>query len=104
MTLPAGTNLSSLSPEIRLPETATVTPNSGSAIDFSAGPVTFEVTATNGAHRTYTAIVAASGDLKILSFAIGDNAGVINYTTGTIDVTIGSQDDDITNLTRIIRK
>jgi Domain of unknown function (DUF4960) len=98
MTLPAGTSLSGLSPEIRLPETASVTPGSGSSIDFSAGPVTFEVTSTNGAHRTYTATVAAFGDPKILSFAIGDNAGIINYTTGVIDVTIGSQEGDITNL------
>ncbi|MXN91670.1 DUF4960 domain-containing protein [Flavobacterium sp. Sd200] len=99
MTLPAGTSLSSLTPEIRLPETASVTPNSGSAIDFSAGPVTFEVRSTNGAKRNYVATVAAFGDPKILSFSIGDNAGIIDYTAGTINVSIGSQDGDITNLT-----
>lgn len=99
MTLAAGTDLSSLSPEIRVPESASVTPGSGTELDFSAGAVTFEVSAENGAHRTYTASIAAFGDPKILSFSIGDNAGVINYDTGVIDVAIGSQDGDITNLT-----
>ncbi|KAB1156944.1 DUF4960 domain-containing protein [Flavobacterium luteum] len=98
MTLPSGTDLKNVTPEIRLPESATVTPASGSTIDFSAGPVTFEVVSTNGAHRTYTVSLAAYGDPKILSFSIAGKTGVINETNNTIAVEIGSQDGNLNNL------
>lgn len=98
MTLPSGTDLTSVTPEIRLPETATVTPGSGTTLDFSSGSKTFEVTSTNGANRTYTASIAAYGDPKILMFSIGDNAGVINEAAGTITVQIGSQDGNLSGL------
>lgn len=99
MTLPSGTDLKNVKPEIRLPESASVTPTSGSTIDFSNGPVTFEVVSTNGAHRTYTASIAAYGDPKILSFSIAGKTGVINETNNTIAVEIGSQDGNLSNLT-----
>ncbi|MFV8325914.1 hypothetical protein [Flavobacterium sp. ZS1P14] len=98
MTLPSGTDLKNVKPEIRLPESASVTPASGSTIDFSAGPVTFEVVSTNGAHRTYTASIAAYGDPKILSFSIAGKMGVINEANNTISVEIGSQDGNLNNL------
>lgn len=98
MTLPSGTDLAHITPEIRMPETATVNPGSGTTLDFSNGPKTFEVTATNGAHRTYTASIAAFGDPKILMFSIAGHAGVINEATGTITVQIGSQDGNLNNL------
>ncbi|MDI6051202.1 hypothetical protein QLS31_15345 [Flavobacterium sp. XS2P24] len=98
MTLPSGTDLKNVKPEIRLPESASVTPASGSTVDFSNGPVTFEVVSTNGAHRTYTASIAAYGDPKILSFSIGDKLGVIDEANRTIQIEIGSQDGDLSNL------
>ncbi|WP_310595469.1 hypothetical protein [Flavobacterium sp.] len=98
MTLPSGTDLTKVTPEIRMPETATVSPTSGSTIDFSKGPVIFEVKSTNGANRKYTASIAAYGDPKILSFAIADKLGVINETSRTIAVEIGSQDGNLNNL------
>lgn len=98
MTLPSGTDLKNVTPEIRLPETASITPASGTSIDFSNGPVTFEVVSTNGAHRTYTASIAAYGDPKILSFSIGDKLGVIDEANRTIQIEIGSQGGDLSNL------
>lgn len=91
-TLPAGTDLSAVPVEMSLPEGATVEPASGSTVDFTSGPVIFTVT-NNGVSREYTANVAAYGDPKMLSFSIGTNVGVINEDLGTIDVTVGSQED-----------
>jgi len=98
MTLPAGTDLSSINVMLSVPEGTTVTPESGSIIDFSSGPVVFQTMAENGANREYTAMVGAFGDPKILSFTIGENAGVIDEDNNTINVEIGSQDGDIANL------
>jgi hypothetical protein len=98
MTLPSGTDLKNVKPEIRLPESASVTPASGSTIDFSNGPVTFEVVSTNGAHRTYTASIGAYGDPRMLSFSIAGKMGVINELNNTIAVEIGSQDGNLNNL------
>jgi hypothetical protein len=98
MTLPAGSDLKHVVPEIRIPDSATISPASGTTLDFSAGPITFEVTSTNGAHRTYTASIAAYGDPKMLSFAIGDKNGVIDEVKGTIEVEIGSQDGNLSSL------
>ena len=96
-TLPAGSNITSVPVELTLPEGATVEPASGSAIDFSKGPVIFTVT-NNGVSRKYTATIAAYGSPMMMSFSIGEKVGVINQTAGTIDVTVGSQ-EDITKLT-----
>ncbi|WP_412561423.1 DUF5018 domain-containing protein [Winogradskyella sp. MIT101101] len=97
-TLPSGTNLNSLTVNMTLPEGTTVDPASGSTLDFSSGPIIFTTNAANGASRQYTATLAAFGDPKILSFSVGDNAGVIDDAAGTITVDIGSQDGDITSL------
>lgn len=99
MTLPAGTSLSALQVNLTLPEGTTVNPESGSTVDFSAGPVVFTTVASNGANREYTVTIAAFGDPRILSFSIGDKAGTIDDAAGTITVDIGSQDGDISNLT-----
>jgi hypothetical protein len=96
-TLPAGTNLTSVSVNMTLPEGAVVQPASGSSVDFSNGPVVFTVT-NNGIARKYTVTVAAFGDPMIMTFAIGDNQGVIDHVNGAIAVTVGSQ-ADITRLT-----
>jgi len=96
-TLPAGTNISSVPVEITLPEGATVEPASGTTVDFSKGPVIFTVS-NNGISRKYTATVAAYGSPMIMSFSIGEKVGTINQTTGTIEITVGSQ-EDITKLT-----
>ncbi|MGY5848098.1 DUF4960 domain-containing protein [Salegentibacter sp. HM20] len=99
MTLPAGTDLSAVQVDLSLPDGTTVSPESGSILDFSDGPVLFQTQAQNGANREYTAMLAAYGDPKFLNFTIGENAGVINHEERTIVVEIGSQDGDITNLT-----
>ena len=98
ITLPAGTNISNVKPQINLPEAASVTPASGSTIDFSQGPVTFVVESSNGAKRTYTAYVGAFGAPRILTFSVGENQGTIDDGEGTIAIEIGSQDGDVTNL------
>ena len=96
-TLPAGSNISSVPVEITLPEGATVEPASGTTVDFSKGPVIFTVS-NNGISRKYTATVAAYGSPMIMSFSIGDKTGTINQAAGTIEITVGSQ-EDITKLT-----
>ncbi|AXP81122.1 Putative glycoside hydrolase [Mariniflexile rhizosphaerae] len=91
-TLPAGSNLSNVAVDMVLPEGATVDPASGSAVDFSTGPVIFTIT-NNGVSREYTATVAAFGDPMIMTFSIGENVGVIDQANGTIDITVGSEEN-----------
>ncbi len=98
MTLSAGADLSSVTVDLTVPEGTTVTPASGSTIDFTSGPVIFQTKASNGASREYTAMVGAFGNPKFLSFAIGDNAGQIDEANNTINVEIGSQDGNIADL------
>ncbi len=98
MTLPAGSNLAQVTPEIRIPDGSTVTPASGGTFNFSNGPLEFKVVSSDGANRKYTVNLAVYGDPKILSFGIGTNAGVINDALGTITVQIGSQDGNLNNL------
>lgn len=92
LTLPAGANISSVMVDMTLPDGATVDPASGSTLDFSSGPVIFKVT-NNGVTREYTVTIAAYGDPMIMTFAIGDNDGVIDQANGTIEVTVGSQEN-----------
>lgn len=99
LTMPAGSDLTALNVEMTTPEGTVVSPESGSVVDFSAGPVVFKTTAANGTNREYTATVVAYGEPKINSFKIGDKAAVIDYTSNTITMELGSQDGDITSLT-----
>lgn len=92
LTLPAGTDTSNVTVNTTLPEGATIDPASGSTVDFSAGPVIFTVS-NNGVSREYTATVAAFGDPMIMTFSIGDKVGVIDQENGTIEVTVGSQEN-----------
>ena len=96
-TLPAGSDLSSVTVNISLPEGAAVSPVSGSTVDFSNGPVIFTVS-NNGVEREYTATISVYGNPLMMSFSIGENMGDIDQENGVINVTVGSQ-EDITNLT-----
>ena len=96
-TLPAGSELNAVVVDMNLPEGATVAPASGSNVDFSQGPVIFTVS-NNGIDRKYTATITAFGNPLIMTFSIGENMGVIDQENGTINVTVGSQ-EDITKLT-----
>lgn len=96
-TLPAGSDLAAVSVDIELPDGATVNPADGSKVDFSKGPVIFTVS-NNGISRTYTVTVAAFGNPLIMTFSIGKAMGIIDQGNGTIDLTVGSQ-EDITKLT-----
>lgn len=98
MTLPSGSDLTKVTPEIRLPEGATITPDANGTFDFSKGSVVFEIKSSDGANRKYTVSLGVYGDPRILSFSIGDKAGVIDQVTGKITVQVGSQDGDITKL------
>lgn len=90
--LPAGTNIAAVTVNITLPEGASVDPASGSTLDFSSGPVIFKVS-NLGVTREYSVTVAAYGDPLIMTFSIGENAGVIDQVNGTIAVTVGSQEN-----------
>ena len=57
--LPAGTNVTSLTPTITVSEGATISPASGATVDFTA-PVIYTVTAANKATRQYVVMVTVS--------------------------------------------
>lgn len=98
MTMDAGTDMTSLTPEIKLPEGTTVTPSSGTAQNFSKGSVIYKTTAQNGAKREYTVTLAAYGDPKFLSFSIAGKAGTIDNVNRKITLEIGSQDGNLSSL------
>jgi uncharacterized protein YcfJ len=99
VTVPYGTDIASLSPDILFTGSA-VSPASETPQDFT-GPVTYRVTAGDGSARDYTVIVQqAASDEKILtSFNIGNAVGVINGQAITITVPYGT---DITGLSPVI--
>jgi hypothetical protein len=69
LTLPAGTNVTALSPVIAVSEKAAVSPASGVMQDFS-NPVTYTVTAENGSAQPYTVTVLAAANKTALNAAI----------------------------------
>jgi hypothetical protein len=89
-----------LAPEISLPEGTTVTPSSGTEMDFSDGSVIYKTEAKNGASREYTVTLGAFGVPQIMSFSIAGVPGIIDEENGTITVTVGSQ-ENLRNLTPI---
>ena len=103
------TLLSSLVPAITVSEGATVLPSSGSEVDFSNGPVTFTVTAQDGAT---TANYTATATFEDPSFPIdeqlaGEYKGLLNITLGgepvgsdiAKNITVAKVDDETVSLT-----
>ena len=82
VTVPYGTDLTSLSPTIAISPLAGIRPFSGQAQDYSA-PAKYTVTAQSGDQQTYTVNVqnALNHEKQILSFDITNKTGV----TTTID-------------------
>ncbi|MBV6646635.1 MAG: DUF5018 domain-containing protein [Cyclobacteriaceae bacterium] len=100
-TVPFGTDLTSLSPTVTVSQSATVSPASGAAQDFTS-PVTYTVMAEDGSTADYTVTVSveAGSDAKdITSFVFEgldpDVTGVITGTEIAADVPFGT---DVTTL------
>jgi hypothetical protein len=75
------TNLAQVSTIITLSPQATVSPGSGTAVDFSQGPVEFTVTAQNGTTQVYTVTVTKKGKAS-LTLAWQPNEGFTDAGTG----------------------
>ncbi|MDR2020149.1 MAG: DUF5018 domain-containing protein [Treponema sp.] len=99
VTVPSGTDITSLSPVIGFTGNA-VAPASETAQDFT-DPVSYRVSAADGSTRDYTVIVrhAVSGEKAITSFTIGSAAGVISGQNITITVPYGT---DVSDLSPVI--
>lgn len=80
VTLPYGTDLTSLKPEITVKNAKSVSPASGAAVNLTA-PVTYTVTAEDGTTKTYT-VTATVAD-KSLSDKLWED--VLNQTGGSTD-------------------
>lgn len=80
ITLPYGTDLTSLRPEITVKNAKSVSPASGAAVNLTA-PVTYTVTAEDGTTKTYT-VTATVAD-KSLSDKLWED--VLNQTGGSTD-------------------
>lgn len=93
VTLPYGTSVKALSPSIQLSQGATVSPNSGTTVDFSQ-PVKFRVKNGN-IYKDYKVTVQAQA--PILSFKINGLTATINHSSKTISLVM----PDGTNLTSL---
>ncbi|WP_164466981.1 DUF4960 domain-containing protein [Chryseobacterium taklimakanense] len=93
VTLPYGTSVKALSPSIQLSQGATVSPNSGTTVDFSQ-PVKFRVKNGN-IYKDYKVTVHAQA--PILSFKINGLTATINHSSKTISLVM----PDGTNLTSL---
>ena len=106
--------LSALVPTITVSENATVSPASGSAVDFSQGTVTFTVTAQDGVTtRAYFAkAVTDTTDNPDITYPIdeqlaGEYKGLLNITLGgepvgsdiAKNITVAKVDDETVSLT-----
>jgi hypothetical protein len=91
---PFATNLAQVTPSITLSPDATVNPASGSAVDFSGGPVTFTVTAQNGTTQAYTVTVTKRGKAPI-TLLWADGQGFVDPGTGAFE----DQDDPVLSKT-----
>jgi hypothetical protein len=90
VTVPYGTDITSLSPDILFTGSA-VSPASETPQDFT-GPVTYRVTADDGSTKDYTVIVRhAVSDTKVITaFKIGAAAGIITGQAITVTVPYGT--------------
>lgn len=99
--VPYGTSLASLAPVIEISTGATVSPASAATTDFSAGPVTYTVTAEDGTTtKVYKATVTVMPDATVLGVytsripgwsntrSVIGNLG--NYVAGGITLNLGN--------------
>lgn len=68
LTLPSGTNLTSLTPTITTENADSITPASGQAVDFSSA-VTYTLTSSNGSSKTYAVTVYTDNSTTTESIA-----------------------------------
>ncbi|WP_240927986.1 beta strand repeat-containing protein [Cellulophaga sp. Z1A5H] len=101
ITLPAGTDVTALSPTI-VHEGNSISPASGVAQNFTS-PVEYTVTAADGTTKVYTVTVTLAAPLSdtndITSFTIDRVAGIISGTTITVTFPTGT---DVTSLSPTI--
>ncbi|MGC4128133.1 MAG: DUF4960 domain-containing protein [Bergeyella sp.] len=97
VTLPYGTSLTALTPIIEIPQGATVSPASGSVVDFSSA-VTFRVKNGN-IYKDYAVTVKAQD--PIISFKINGLSATINSSGKTITLAM-PEGTDLTALQPII--
>lgn len=92
VTLPAGSDASSLTPSVQFIGTS-LSPQSGTTVDFTY-PATYTVTAEDGSTQEYrvTVIIEKSGAKNITDFEIDGIAGVFNGTN--INVTLPAGNDE----------
>lgn len=90
LTVPYGTNLSSLAPSITH-SGASITPSAGTYMDFTT-PVIYTVTAVDASIKQYTVTVsiAASDSKDITAFIINGTSGIISGTGITVTLPYGS--------------
>ncbi|QXP52981.1 hypothetical protein [Cellulophaga sp. HaHa_2_1] len=91
LTLPAGTDLTALSPSITHTG-ASINPDSGAVQDFFS-PVSYTVTAADGTTQVYSVIVAApalSSAKAITAFTIGGVNGTISGTNISVTLPAGT--------------
>ena len=100
VTMPYGTDVTSLRPNITVSLGARTSPASGVAVNFT-NPVTYTVTAESGVARTYTVTVnygnSSQGSRDITSFSIPGQIGNTVIGTDTISLTMPAG----TNLTSL---
>ncbi|MET3037560.1 DUF4960 domain-containing protein [Chryseobacterium sp. NRRL B-14859] len=97
VTLPYGSNVTALSPQIAIPEGASVTPASGSILNFTQA-IKFRVKNGN-IYKDYEVSVKAQE--PIISFKINGMDAAINHTSKTISLTV-PQGTNLTTLQPVI--
>lgn len=94
LTLPYGTNLKTLTPDIAIPEGASVTPEKGASVNFS-NSVQYQIVNGN-IYKKYN--VEVKTERPITSFVINDLEATINHNSKVISL-IMPEETDLTNLT-----
>lgn len=101
----SASNLKKLKPIVEISDNATISPETGSVVDFSANPVEFVVTAQDGTTtKTYTVTCIKSTDTEsaVLSFSLEDpimvKPPIIDGTSILLEVANGTTLNDLQNL------
>jgi glucan-binding YG repeat protein len=89
VTLPTGTSVTALEPEIEISENATVSPDTGEAQNFTT-PVIYTVTAQSGAKQNYTVTVTVTSPPVSTTYVVTvtNGSGSASYEEGaTVTIT-----------------